>query len=296
MMSDLAGVSANEVTPGMLLVTKRCSESSASSIDNLAIRAFIEAKAAHFRRAVYILTEITPGSSDGSDIVLGVNLCRSLETPNLQGLHCDVTAEMLQQLQHEGVDVLWMNGGPVKPRHVCAMTVLRHAAVPSTGSASILIAGDVPNTGVGCVVYGSLDAVLSLAQEESESTQKTVTVMAWAGYAQWSRTQLLGEMARGSWGWCNGTPKDVQDAATGAGVALWEELKQHSGSRLQWAPSNELSRDFEQRFSTPQRAEGNDTQGEVVSALVQQFETMRRDTSAMESVPLRSRSSGCGQQ
>ena len=26
--------------------------------------------------------------------------------------------------------------------------------------------GDVPNTGVGCVVYGSLDAVLSLAQEE----------------------------------------------------------------------------------------------------------------------------------
>ena len=41
------------------------------------------------------------------DIVLGVNLCRSLETPNLQGLHCDVTAEMLQQLQHEGVE-LWL--------------------------------------------------------------------------------------------------------------------------------------------------------------------------------------------
>eukprot|EP00435_Cladocopium_sp_Y103_P000123 s2843_g1.t1 len=125
----------------MLLVTKRSSESSASSIDNIAIRAFIEAKAAHFRRAVYILTEITPGASDGSDIVLGVNLCRTLETPNMEGLHCDVTGDLLQQLQREGVDVLWMNGGPVKPRHVCAMTLLHHTVAPSTGPATTLIAG-----------------------------------------------------------------------------------------------------------------------------------------------------------
>lgn len=52
---------------------------------------------------------VPPPSSEqpAGDIVLGVNLCRSLETPNLQGLHCDVTAEMLQQLQHEGVE-LWL--------------------------------------------------------------------------------------------------------------------------------------------------------------------------------------------
>ncbi|CAK9034406.1 ERAD-associated E3 ubiquitin-protein ligase DOA10 [Durusdinium trenchii] len=66
MMSDLAGVTPGRVAPAMLLVSKRCSESSASGIDNLAIRAFIEAKAAHFRRAVYMLTEISPGASDGS--------------------------------------------------------------------------------------------------------------------------------------------------------------------------------------------------------------------------------------
>lgn len=54
-------------------------------------------------------SRVPPPSSldDAGDIVLGVNLCRSLETPNLQGLHCDVTAEMLQQLQHEGVE-LWL--------------------------------------------------------------------------------------------------------------------------------------------------------------------------------------------
>ena len=45
MMSDLAGLSQTDVKPGMLLVGKRSAESAASS-GNLAIRAFIEAKAA----------------------------------------------------------------------------------------------------------------------------------------------------------------------------------------------------------------------------------------------------------
>ena len=44
-----------------------------------------------------------------------------------QGLHCDVTAETLREMRQEGVDVLWMNGGPVKPRHVCAIVVLQRA-------------------------------------------------------------------------------------------------------------------------------------------------------------------------
>ena len=34
---------------------------------------------------------------------MGVNLCRTLETPNMEGLHCDVTGELLQQLQRDGV-------------------------------------------------------------------------------------------------------------------------------------------------------------------------------------------------
>lgn len=46
------------------------------------------------------------------DIVLGVNLCRTLETPNMEGLHCDVTADTLRQLQSEGVAARrWGQGG-----------------------------------------------------------------------------------------------------------------------------------------------------------------------------------------
>eukprot|EP00913_Durusdinium_trenchii_P025686 g24107.t1 len=79
-------------------------------------------------------------------------------------------------------------------------------------------------------------------------------------------------MARGSWGWCDGTLEDIKESASGTGHGLWEHLRHHS-ERLSWAPSNELSRDFEQRFPPQRQAE--DAQGEVVTALVQQFETMR---------------------
>ena len=44
---------------------------------------------------------------------------------------------------------------PTQP-HLWPKSNLSHHQLP----------GDVPNTGVGCVVYGSLDSVLSLAQEE----------------------------------------------------------------------------------------------------------------------------------
>ncbi|CAE7241493.1 SSM4, partial [Symbiodinium necroappetens] len=63
LLSDLAGAQPSDVATGLLLVTKRSAGESlaSSSLDNLAIRAFLEAKAAHFRSAVYILTDISPG-------------------------------------------------------------------------------------------------------------------------------------------------------------------------------------------------------------------------------------------
>ncbi|CAJ1347181.1 unnamed protein product [Effrenium voratum] len=267
MMSDLAGVHASDIAPGLLLVTKRNMESAAANIENLAIRAFIEAKAAHFRRAVYILTEVTPGARDGSDVVLGVNLCRALDAPSLECLSCRLTPDQLAAARTRGVEVLWMNGGPVKPRQVSAMAVLRRVQERLVEDVQVLLSAEG-----AWVAQGSLEAVLALAEEEAALTEsEEVAVLAWAGFAQWSRTQLLGEMARGSWGWCPGAVEDVRLAARIGG--LWEDLR--SGCRLQWAPSNELSREFEQRFA----AQPQDTQQvEAVTALVREFEALRRDT------------------
>merc|ERR1711941_175214 len=64
------------------------------------------------------------------------------------------------------------------------------------------------------VVQGSLAGVLSLATSEAAMSraQEPVIVLAWAGFAQWTRTQLLGELARGSWGWCSGSAADISMA------------------------------------------------------------------------------------
>jgi len=65
--------------------------------------------------------------------------------------HGDVFALMISPTQHQYTpttatqDVLWMNGGPVKPRHVCAMTLLHHTAVPLLDAVGGTGGTDVPS-------------------------------------------------------------------------------------------------------------------------------------------------------
>eukprot|EP00930_Biecheleria_cincta_P087650 TRINITY_DN76882_c0_g1_i1.p1 TRINITY_DN76882_c0_g1~~TRINITY_DN76882_c0_g1_i1.p1 ORF type:complete len:430 (+),score=77.17 TRINITY_DN76882_c0_g1_i1:85-1290(+) len=290
MMSDLAGTRPEEVEAGMLLITKRSSEEAAlGSGANIAVRAFIEAKAAHFRRAVYVLTEIIPGASDGSDAVIGLNLCRALEAPNIKALAGSPSEDVLAEYADAGVNVVWMNGGPVKPRVVCAIGILENLS-PSRCSEMCTQDGLhqlIPGPPFVCV--GSLRLVLEAAAEDlkaasdsSLGTKKSATVLAWAGFAQWSRTQLLGEMARGSWGWCKGTAADISAAIRSQqdhdAEHLWDSLRH--APRLSWAPENELSRDFENRFSRITRpapaAEAEEGDQQALIALVQQFELLRR--------------------
>lgn len=294
MMSDLACFQPSEIKPGLLLVTRRsAADSVAPGPDlNLVLRAYIETKAAHFREAVYLLTEIRQvGGSDGSDAVMGVNLSRALEIPSLAALNGSLSDEEAQDFLQKGVVVLWLNGGPVKPCTVTSMICTRHLSGTRRAELSIeqglQIVVEDDQSGV---LAGPLRALLSVAVEEAEAAasagqQREATVVACAGIAQWSRTQLLGEIARGSWGCCTATSADVEAAAAAqqpsesdAGVrGLWSSLR-HS-ERLRWAPENELSRDADRRLrvqSRPEAPETVDPQAEALNAFVREFEAMRR--------------------
>eukprot|EP00439_Symbiodinium_sp_Y106_P014381 s1777_g2.t1 len=227
---------------------------------------------------------------------------RSLEAPNIECLSTDVAAEQLDNAEAKGVDLLWMNGGPVKPRHVHAMALLERLPSPACDSedgVQILFEGE----GGAWVAHGDLEEVLSVACEDATLSGKGAVIFAWAGYAQWSRTQLLGEMARGSWGWAPGGVDDVRSAIAAqlGGPSLWDSLRE--SQRLSWAPANELSRDFEKRFPSRDSADcpqpaAHDPQAQALSVLVNQFETLRRDTAASsdaEAAPPR-RPRGCEQQ
>lgn len=311
MMAELAGVQPHMVVPGVLLVTTR-TQAQSSSPDaaglNLALRAYVECKAAHFREAVYVLTEVRPAlerGDGGSDVVLGVNLSRRLQSvPKFSVLEGTVDEATLREHERQGVEVVWMNGGPVEPRTVTAMFCVTRMAPEQRAQALARFPGvrelvSDPAGGDQALIHGSMHGVLACAAEEIRHGARSAVVLAWAGFAQWSRAQLLGEMARGSWGWCTATPADVtaatvaaqwqqEQGSPGAGSpastrrpcqresrpppeALWNSLRY--SSRLAWTPENELSRDFARNFPVPL---GPDPQAAAVAALAQQFEALRR--------------------
>ncbi|RLO01373.1 hypothetical protein DYB28_007237, partial [Aphanomyces astaci] len=55
---------------------------------------------------------------------------------------------------------------------------------------------------------------------------------------QWTRAQLLGEIARGSWGLCRA---DIEDLLVPVGDR-WNQLK--ASNRLAFAPVSEMSEDY----------------------------------------------------
>jgi len=71
----------------------------------------------------------------------------------------------------------------------------------------------------------------------SPKTQVRLLVM-W-GYAGWSRCQLMGEIARGSWGLCRAVPEDVVPADV-TPADLWRGTY----PRLIFAPKNEMSESY----------------------------------------------------
>mmetsp|Transcript_154016 Transcript_154016/g.295359 ORF Transcript_154016/g.295359 Transcript_154016/m.295359 type:complete len:430 (+) Transcript_154016:93-1382(+) len=291
MMSDLACIRPEEIAPGMVLVTKStAAESAARGAQlNLVLRAYIETKAAHFREAVYMLTEIHAGDgTDGSDAVIGVNLSRTLETFDVSKLEDVADQATINAYKPKGVQVRWMNGGPVKPKTVTAVMCVEHLSCARRAElcARHHLHEVISTPGSqDAVLRGPMSALLAFAAEEVETASQAgarcrAVVLAWAGYAQWSRTQLLGELARGSWGWCQGTPQDVHAAIvalppSGAGD-LWANLRYRS--RLRWAPDNELSRDFERQFqrATAEHSDAPDPHAETLDHLVNLFEARRR--------------------
>lgn len=73
----------------------------------------------------------------------------------------------------------------------------------------------------------------------AEATPPTVRLFVYWGYAGWSRCQLVGEIARGSWGMCRAPDNLIQLAPTEAWSAVY--------SRLVFAPKSEMSERYDAR-------------------------------------------------
>lgn len=73
---------------------------------------------------------------------------------------------------------------------------------------------------------------------EGDSAKRSVKLLVMWGYAGWSRCQLMGEIARGSWGLCKAVPEDVLQQEPSS---LWSAAY----PRLIFAPKNEMSESYD---------------------------------------------------
>jgi len=74
-----------------------------------------------------------------------------------------------------------------------------------------------------------------------------VRLLVFWGSAGWTRRQLLAEIARGSWGLCPIVPDDEREIAEREPANLWEAVY----ARLRFAPTSEMSENFEARAQRP---------------------------------------------
>lgn len=96
-------------------------------------------------------------------------------------------------------------------------------------------------------------------RSSEDETRQPVRLLVFWGSAVWSRRQLLGEIAKGSWGLCPAGPSDIAPTHP---ECVWVDAY----PRLQFAPRSELTVDYSHASST-EEAEAGSTDGIAVRQL-----------------------------
>jgi len=164
-------------------------------------------------RGVYLIIDISPGMI--GMMVTAVNLTQELsEPPSNFGYYA-------HRFQHKKVTVKWMNSGPCEGLHGvgCLRATSREQVEEET---NLNVLASMP---CGLTVAGAFEAVVDICHRDwlmenrlrrwNSGNQQSISkpplreVYACCGDGTWTRTQLIGEIARGSWGMAPFKTNDV---------------------------------------------------------------------------------------
>eukprot|EP01065_Artemidia_motanka_P029548 TRINITY_DN35646_c0_g1_i1.p2 TRINITY_DN35646_c0_g1~~TRINITY_DN35646_c0_g1_i1.p2 ORF type:complete len:418 (+),score=126.02 TRINITY_DN35646_c0_g1_i1:180-1256(+) len=290
LLARLAALEPSALGPGTLLVAGAAASAPVRLPAGVppVLRLWMEIKRAHWARGVYLLYRAAEGAaSDGDDALYGLNLTRPLAATGdsesgyaalrgVAGPHC----RLLDTRVAEGKYQLF-NGGPIAPREWVALCAVPVSELPNDHSSGdeesrleVVCGPSSPDSALVMVV-GTAGAVLALKPEHASF---------FSGHAVWSRTQLLGECARGSWGVGEGTMEDALPAAdAGGAVAAPERLHATmlSGTRVAFAPRNEMRDAYEAaRGPARETPEAEEARQRRIGHLVGVFENLRRQVQA----------------
>jgi len=208
-LKSVIGEELSDVSDGRLLIaTKSSSERKIPATIHSVFAALLDLKRAHWRHSVYLVFSVSgEGVGDADDdTILAINLTRHMDNSTERPIPNEI---ILASDANDDLSIDHFNGGPVK------WSVMRHGAIVINQTAEILLTelddfdheyemfviadsgADVDGgLEIGrCTVVGRFADILAFARAKNVTKLKS-----FSGYAQWNRTQLLGEIARGSWG------------------------------------------------------------------------------------------------
>lgn len=243
LVAAMAGLRPEDLRPGLLI--RYANMFPLLEVEDPAMRILFESKKAHFENSVYLLTSIEAGSAaDGSeDSLYGVNLTRSTDDawsiqnmPLADRTRGALTDKEIAIWRRTGIRVSLGIGGPVAPKKPCT---------------AVLVSVVEP----GGWAFGDMQPLsqraAALAKGEGRNGRGggrvEVLLRVFFGRARWSRTQLLGEIARGSWGVAvNPNVKaDELRMLPEESDNLWQHIGE--SGRLIWAKQNPMRDDYERR-------------------------------------------------
>lgn len=200
----------------------------------------------HWNKGAFLLAGVWQGLGHAnSDALIGVNLAGARHPP---GWCVDPhLSELEAHLASRQASLSYVTGGPVQPRAFLVLVSFRGNVVDSAlpervrlvsttaSSASIVSANSEAVVGSDLcdgALFGEPTDVLNALQRDA--SLQVVGAVVFQGHAVWSSTQLLAEVARGSWCLCHSGAREL------AGLAPLEE-REEMWQRL-WSTKSLLRR------------------------------------------------------
>jgi putative AlgH/UPF0301 family transcriptional regulator len=231
----------------------------------------------HWIESVYIVYQVdNDGASDGEDGINAVNVTRQVNPSTFPAL---VQGIIKPGAFNDEANVLMYKhyiGGPCMPffPSVAMVSIQAHHADEIKANDNVFIVGNmwVASTDHFEVAkIAKTDCERRVGESAGSAAPAAVVHVFW-GVARWSRTQLLGELARGSWGMCRAEKQDLFSNAD-EGNSGWKEMI--DSNRLIYANENEMTEEYARRRTARSRAPARSDEEEE-AAVRELAETMRK--------------------
>lgn len=209
----------NMINIGYFIVSSK--QSSTHNMEIMEKYPEIKQNLLHWTNAIYLIIK------DDNDSILGIDLTRPTNITNgviysidnntisIKNIWDKYGTNIIEKLVDTPIE--YYIGGPCVPEHIVAIFELNSIDYPSTGIYHLY----------GNIYYSNFTTIFSM-------NIRLKTLKLYFGFAGWGKTQLIGEIAKGSWGMCYSERFNINNYRP----IIWDEVV--DSNYVMYAPNNEF--------------------------------------------------------